>query len=233
MYLDINFKVGLRTLDLKSNLEKDPLPRPRPVTYNERSGHCLPPERNLLQYYVTETENFASINNMKINKKKTKIIKFTNARSLDFPPELTFVDGSSLDTMTETCLLGVVISHDLKWAKNTAYICNKARRKLWILRRMQFLDLTKQELFDVYQKEVRSILEYAVPVWHSSLTRKQVSEIESVQKIAFKMILGQSYSGYTDACATLNTETLEKRRLDICLRFAKENIWYKNIDVTK
>ena len=180
-----------------------------------------------------ETENFASINNMKINKKKTKIIKFTNARSLDFPPELTFVDGSSLDTMTETCLLGVVISHDLKWAKNTAYICNKARRKLWILRRMQFLDLTKQELFYVYQKEVRSIMEYAVPVWHSSLTRKQVSEIESVQKIAFKMILGQSYSGYTDACATLNTETLEKRRLDICLRFAKKNVQSGNSLFTK
>ena len=126
-----------------------------------------------------------------------------------------------------------MISHDLKLAKNTSYICNKARRKLWILRRMQFLEHTKQELFEVYQNEVRSILEYAVPVWHSSLTRKQVSEIESVQKIAFKMILGQSYSGYTDACATFNTDTLEKRRLDICLRFAKENIWYKNIDVTK
>ena len=91
-----------------------------------------------------ETENFASINNMKINKKKTKMIKLAYARSLEFSPELTFVDGSSLDTMTETCLLGVVISHDLKWAKNTAYICNKARRKLWILSRMQFLDLTKQ-----------------------------------------------------------------------------------------
>ena len=28
-------------------------------------------------------------------------------------------------------------------------------------------------MFDVYIKEIRSILEFAVPVWHSGLTRKQ------------------------------------------------------------
>ena len=57
---------------------------------------------------------------------------------------------------------------------------------------MQTLELSKQELFDVYQKEVRSVLEYAVPVWHSGLTRKQVSEIEAIQKMAFRIILGKS-----------------------------------------
>ena len=146
---------------------------------------------------------------------------------------MTFNDGTILDTMTETQLLGVVISNDLKWGKNTAFICNKARRKLWILRRMQTLELSKQELFDVYQKEVRSVLEYAVPVWHSGLTRKQVSEIEAIQKLAFKIILGHSYSSYTDACAVFQTDSLEKRRLDICLRFAKKNLASENSLFTK
>ena len=173
---------------------------------------------------MTETEDFAEKNNLVLNKKKTKVMKFTNSRKLDFPPEITFRDGTHLETMRETTLLGVIVSDDLKWGKNTEHICNKARRKLWILRRMLCLKLTIFEMFDVYTKEIRSILEFAVPVWHSSLTRKQVSEIEFVQKLAFKIILGRAYSSYSDACARLQTVTLEERRLAICLRFASKNI---------
>ena len=44
---------------------------------------------------------------------------------------------------------------------------------------MQSYKFTHYELYDVYQKEVRSVLEYAVPVWHSGLTQKQTSEIEA------------------------------------------------------
>ena len=162
------------------------------------------------------------------DKKKTNIIRFTNSRKYDFPPEITFKDGTILDTMSETRLLGVIVSRDLKWSKNTDFICSKARRKLWILRRMQSLDLSRGELFDVYRKEVRTVLEFAVPVWHSGLTKKQISEIEAVQKLAFRIILGGSYQRYSDACALLDTQTLEQRRLEICLRFAKKNVESEN-----
>ena len=106
-------------------------------------------------------------------------MKFSFTRTLDFPPEVYFEDGSVVQTIGQTTLLGVVVSENLKWHKNTTYICLKARRKLWVIRRMMQLDLTVYQLFDVYIKEVRSVLEYAVPVWHSSLTKKEKSEIES------------------------------------------------------
>ena len=80
------------------------------------------------------------------------------------------------------------------------------------------------ELYDVYQKEVRSILEFAAPVWHSGLTKKQTSDIESIQKLAFKIILGKSFSNYSDACVKFRTGTLEQRRLEICYRFASKNL---------
>ena len=97
---------------------------------------------------------------MKINKKKTHLIKFTNARKLDFPAEVQFSDGTLLESVQQTTLLGVVVSSDLKWKKNTEYICEKARKKLWILRRMMKLNLSDSELFDVYQKR-------SVPSWNS------------------------------------------------------------------
>ena len=67
-------------------------------------------------------------------------------------------------------------------------------------------------------------MEYAVPVWHFSITKKEASEIETIQKVAFRMILGRSYGSYTNACAVLGTETLKERRLKICQRFTLKNI---------
>ena len=45
---------------------------------------------------------------------------------------------------------------------------------------MEF-DLSTQEMFDVYIKEIRSVLELAVPVWHSGLTKSQITKIENIQ----------------------------------------------------
>ena len=129
-----------------------------------------------------------------------------------------------METMSETSLLGVIVSQDLKWNKNTSYICMKARRKLWVLRRLMQLHLTWVEMFDVYKKEVRSILEFAVPVWHSSITKKQSSEIEAIQKLSFRIILGPAYKSYHNACAIFETHTLEQRRLEICKRFVTKNL---------
>ena len=71
------------------------------------------------------------------------------------------------------------------------------------------MDIDIHTMFDVYIKEVRSLLELAVPVWHSGLTKHQSKDIERIQKIAFKIILGPLYETYTQSCIYLETETLE------------------------
>ena len=48
------------------------------------------------------------------------------------------------------------------------------------------LELNELQLFDVYMKEIRSILEMAVPAWHLKMQSK---EIENVQKLALKIIV--------------------------------------------
>ena len=59
------------------------------------------------------------------------------------------------------------------------------------------LDLDVLTMYDVYTKEVRSILELAVPVWHSGLTKTQSKDIERIQRISFQIILGPKYNSYT------------------------------------
>ena len=89
-------------------------------------------------------------------------------------------------------LVGVVISSDLRWQKNTEYICQKAMERMWILRRMTKFELDIENICDTYVKEIRSLLELAVPVWHSGLTIKQSNDIERVQKVALFIILGET-----------------------------------------
>ena len=149
---------------------------------------------------------------------------FSTSRKFDFPPELKFSDQTNVQITSEKTLLGVIITDDLKWKRNTEYIVSKARRKIWILRRLLHLDLSIFDLFNVYTKEIRSLLEFAVPVWHSSLTRKQSTSIEAVQKLAFRIILRNRYTDYFHACATFETETLEQRRHKLCINFAKKNV---------
>ena len=121
------------SIDLKANLVPDPVQRKRLLNFHERTRHILPPENNLLQYFVKDTENFVVENKMVINSTKTKVISFTKSRNWDFPPEIQLSNGKQLECINELKLLGVVVSNDLKWHKNTAFICEKVGKKLWIL----------------------------------------------------------------------------------------------------
>ena len=74
---------------------------------------------------------------MKINPRKTKIIQFNKSRKYDFPPKLYLSDNHELEVVKDIKLVGVIISQDLRWLKNTDFICNKATRKLRIIRRLK------------------------------------------------------------------------------------------------
>ena len=66
---------------------------------------------------------------MVINTQKTKMISFPKSRKWDCPPELDFSDGTIIEYMTETKLVGVMVSQVLRWQKDTDYICEKTRSK--------------------------------------------------------------------------------------------------------
>ena len=95
------------SVDLKACLVPVPVQRPRPLNYHEHTGHILPPQNNLLQHYITDTELFVKENKMVINKQKTKIMCFSKSRKMDFPPEIFFNDGTQLEVISETTLLGL------------------------------------------------------------------------------------------------------------------------------
>ena len=103
---------------------------------------------------------------MKINEKKCKVMIFNTGRKYDCMPQLTLSgQGDNYLEVVETFkLLGVIIRSDLKWSENTDYICQKGYSRLWMLRRLKGLGASETELLDVYMKQLRLVLELAVPV---------------------------------------------------------------------
>ena len=92
----------------------------------------------------------------------------------------------------------------------------KANKRLWLIRKLKNLGTCEADLLDIYTQQVRSLLEFAVPVWQISLTASDKIDIERVQKSACHVILGFTYESYSKALEILCLDTLETRRIKLC-----------------
>ena len=118
----------------------------------------------------------------------------------------------------------VLIMSDLSWKSNTSKMCQTAYTRLWMLRRLKPLGASDEELLDIYDKQIRCIVEYAAPVWTSGLTLAESNQLERVQKAAFAIILENRYLSYSRALTIFRRTTLEQRRADLNLKFAKKSL---------
>ena len=103
-------------------------------------------------------------------------------------------------------------------------ITKKAYSTLWMIRRLKLIGASQQELLDVYNRQIRSVLEYAAVVWQPGLTINSSTCIETVQKACLSIILGQSYINYSNALQLASIERLDTRRDALCLKFARNAI---------
>ena len=214
-------------INLREKLVDNPDPNPqRPFTFHDRTNHVLPPGACLLQEQLLSLQKYCKDNQMEINQKKCKVMIFNPHKKYDVTPKLTLSgEGSEyLEVVENIHLLGVKLQSDLRWSDNCNYICQKGFSRLWMIRRLKGLGANQAELLDIYQKQVRSILELAVPVWQPMITKQERRQIERIQRCAFHIILGQEYESYNNALEILQSESLEERREKICKNFANKSV---------
>ena len=208
-------------INMNTQLEAAPLSeRPQPDSFRARTGHKLKLEESKVYEQLIEIQKYAKTHKMQLNIPKTKLMMFNPLKSKDFMPEFE-INQDRIELVHETKLLGVIISSDLSWGANTDYITNRCSRKTWMLRRLKKLGASQRDLLDVYIKQIRSLAEYAVPVWNSSLTGEDISNIERIQKTALHIILGQNYKSYNSALKLTGLDKLADRRKRICMTFAR------------
>ena len=178
----------------------------------------LAPSTYTMQTTLNNLTQWTEENKMKINEEKSNFMVFSRSK-IDFKTRLS-MNSHQLDQVKEAKLLGVYLSEDLTWSRNCKEICRKAFSKIGMLSKLKYAGMKTEDLINIYILHIRSGTEYCSTVFHNSLTAEQDKKVESIQKVALKVILGQEYTSYEEALAKTSLVSLNKRREDRCLKYA-------------
>ena len=77
------------SINLKLSLMPDPIDRPRPLNYHERTGMVLKPEEDIVKQELQRFYEFTTQNGFVINRGKCYTMMFSRSRKYDFPPEFS------------------------------------------------------------------------------------------------------------------------------------------------
>ena len=222
---EVNMKTQLTTVPLTE--------RPQPDTFRARTGHQLDTETSKVFSQLKQIQKYSQDNKMKLNVPKTKLMLFNPCRTKDFMPEME-INNTRIELVEQARLLGVILTSNLSWSANTESIVERCNKKMCMLRRLKKLGASTDDLLDVFMKQIRSVAEFAAPVWNSALTGQDISSLERIKKIALHIILADQYISYNVALKTMGLVKLSERRRKICMKFAnkaqnnsKFSIWFR------
>ena len=119
----------------------------------------IPKENIQSQSFMDNICEWTDAKKMKLNEKKSKLIVFNFTRNYQFSTRVNLND-TLLETISETKLLGTIVSSDLKWHANTKMLTQKGYQRMSILRKLYEFDIPVEDLVLIYNQYIRSILEF-------------------------------------------------------------------------
>ena len=149
----------------------------------------------------------------KLNKAKCNYLIFSRSKE-KFSTRLE-INGQKLDRIAVTQLVGVWISEDMSWKRNTKDICKKAYARMSLITKLKYMRVSRDDLIDIYILFIRSVTEYCAVVFHSSLTQEDGRKLEQIQKTCLKVILGNEYDDYSSALKICNLQTRVAKNISL------------------
>ena len=210
----------LASIDLKKRLVNDIDPV-RPVPYRGRNEQLLPRQANILQDEVDKVVQLSISRKQQLNPLKTKAMIFNPLRKYDVLPQISTEAGSNIEVVEEQKILGHIIRSDMKTISNTEFICKKAYRRMWILRRLKALGCPISELLDVLRQQVLSICEGSVAFWGPMITKVESNMLERCLKTGLHIIYQEKYTSFSQVLKLANMKSLKVRRVELITRFSK------------
>lgn len=160
------------------------------IQYVDDTTLCIPVYKSADNGHVTDEHQhileWASRHGFVVNTKKCKSLFFAKSRDAD---DIDLVDAPSV---SELKFLGVLLNTRLDWSSHIQYICRQAVRRFYALRILRPL-LDVDELVSIYGGTVRSILEYAAPIF-GKLPENLSLNLDKVQKRCHRLICKVSSS---------------------------------------
>ena len=182
---------------------------------------CLENEPSAIQDSVDVIVRWTDLNGMRLNSDKCKemVIDFSINHQRTFGAPTIIIGERALERVDHAKLLGVTISNDLTWGKHVENINSKAGKRLYMLYQLKRAGISQNDMVKIYISVVRPVLEYACPVWSTSLPKYLSDAIEMIQKRALRAI----YPGlhYDDMLTLLGLKSLKDRRDALCKTYFK------------
>ena len=123
------------------------------------------------QSQLYQIQEWTKNQKMKLNEKKTKSMIFNFSKNHQFTTRLK-VNDVNLEIVKEAKLLGIIITDQLKWDRNTKELTKKGFMRMKLLNIAASFTKSKQDLKSIYKTFIRSVLEQSAVVWHSNWTRR-------------------------------------------------------------
>ena len=171
-----------------------------------------------IQRAADYSKDWADSNDMRMNAVKTKEMVFSFSKSLELPP--ITIGNTGIERVAQSKLLGVTLCSDLSWNAHIDSALAKCHQRLYLLSHLKRSGVPVADLLTLYKATTRPVLQYAAPVWHSSLPRYLSMDLEQVQRRALRIIFGDGT--YNDHREAAGLPTLLDRRLRLCEAFYKE-----------
>ena len=118
------------------------------------------------------------------NAEKSKQIIFSRT-IISNPPPL-YLNTEQIDRVMSHKHLGVYLTHNLDWSTQVHHVCLQANRKLAILRKVKMLN--RHTLDVLYKVTVRSIIDYGLPLYYTSLKITDKARLDKIQYTAGKIV---------------------------------------------
>ena len=118
--------------------------------------------------------------------KKTKDMIFSK-KFLNNSPPLKF-NGIFVERVNFHKHLGVIFQSNLDWSAQINEVCLKANRKLSVLKSVR--QLSRKTLDLLYKLTIRSVVDYALPLYANNLKQTELCRLENLQYRAAKLVTG-------------------------------------------
>ena len=128
-----------------------------------------PTSHQNLHFQLDKIYEWTTNSNMKLSVSKTKELTISFLKNHEYL-EPFLLNNQPLKTGQTIKLLWVHLSSDLKRSSHIDYVCAKARKRLYAPRTLKRGGVPACDLRTVNCTFIGPVLEYACPVWHSSLT---------------------------------------------------------------
>ena len=135
-----------------------------------------------------------------------------------FPPVvIDLIDGVNIKVVESACkTLRAYHFERSDLEANITEVITKASKQLYFLIQLKRANVSESDLSRFYTACIRSVLDYAAPVFHYALPKYLLNELERIQKRALRIIC--PYMEYHHALSRLGLPTIAEHHDNICKR---------------